>query len=191
MLPDLISDLVDNNVINSNKPRITNHKFIRLSAKHTKYHNVWCHQNNASISALYHFSIWNSFISVALNCFGFSIFTRKRHVTPAQIKCDSFNWLSNKWKNKKWFNMRKYENRHVYRTWFLTAFPGRKYGTENLKPHPLIRPETEKLCGDKNLIHWLIIWKAHGNFIQTSANVCHCFCNDHFKLCRHFVDNVE
>lgn len=37
MLPDLISDLVDNNVINSNKPRITNNKFIRLSAKHTKY----------------------------------------------------------------------------------------------------------------------------------------------------------
>lgn len=73
----------------------------------------------------------------------------------------------------------------------LTAFPGRKYGTEYLKPHPFIRPGTEKLCGDKNLIHWLIIWKAHGNFIQTSANVCHCFCNDHFKLCRHFVDNVE
>lgn len=37
MLPDLISDLVDNNVINSNKPRIRNNTFFRLSAKHAKY----------------------------------------------------------------------------------------------------------------------------------------------------------
>lgn len=140
MLPDLISDLVDNNVINSNKPRITNNKFIRLSAKHTKY-SMWCHQNNAGISALYHFSIWFffflffHFISVVrwlALVFNFPNGMWRQHKWNA-----TFKWLSNDWMEKR---KKKYKNpkngltceniysRHIYQTCFWDAFPVRKYG---------------------------------------------------------------